>query len=239
MLVAEERHMRWIVCLLAASTAIGSPDTELASRFLGRDDRPLTRYVAWRRLEARNDRFKMDGWLEACVSQSPESGFRFAVRREGGSGYIRAKVLRKALDSERELMASGEAGRSSLSADNYDFEPEPIALDPGEVALRLRPKRRDALLINGRAIVSDSDADLIRVEGRLIRNPSFWTRSVDVVRRYGWRGGVRVPIETTSAADVRLAGQSTFRMTIDYDSVNGAGVDPRESGRISCLVTQN
>lgn len=231
--------MRWIVCLLAATAALGSPDGELASRFLTRDDRPLTRYVAWRRLEARNERFKMDGWLEACVSQSPESGFQFAVQREGGSSYIRSKVLRKALDSERDLVASGDARRASLSADNYHFDTASIALEPGEAALTLRPRRRDTLLIDGRAIVSDPEADLIRVEGRLTRNPSFWTKSVDVVRRYGWRGGVRVPIETTSAADVRFAGKSTFRMITDYDSINGIDLSSPESGRNSCLVTQN
>jgi len=231
--------MHWITCLLAVSAVFAWPTDELTSRFLTREDPALVRYVAWRRLEARNGRFKVDGWLEACVSQSPESGFLYSVRREGGSNYIRNKVLRKALEGERALITNGDAKRAGLSTDNYDFAPDPAGAGSGEAALRLRPKRRDTLLIDGRAIVSDADADLIRVEGRLTRTPSFWTRSVEVVRSYGWRGGVRVPIETRSTADVRLAGTSTFHMTSDYDSVNGLDVFRPGSGRDSCLVTQN
>src|SRR5262245_13658889 len=113
--------MRWIACLLAACSLF-SPSA-LTERFLDRDDRPLTQYVAWRRLEARNERFKATGWLETCVSLTPESGFRYQVEREGGSGYVRNKVLRKALDAERDLIASGDPSRSQLSNDNYEFEP--------------------------------------------------------------------------------------------------------------------
>src|SRR5262245_58101885 len=101
--------MRWIACLLAAASMHVSPGEELTMRFLNREDAPLIEYVAWRRLEARNERFKVEGWLETCVSLSATRGFAFAIQREGGSSYIRNKVLRKALDGERDLIANGDA----------------------------------------------------------------------------------------------------------------------------------
>src|SRR5262245_22006208 len=81
--------MSLIVLALAASLVIIADDS-LIGRFLNRDDTALTSYVAWRRLEARNERFKVEGWMEACVSQS-SGAFTYRVEREGGSGYIRNK----------------------------------------------------------------------------------------------------------------------------------------------------
>jgi hypothetical protein len=230
--------VRWIavVALVVSWPATGE---QLTTRFLAREDVPLAAYVAARRLEARNERFKVEGWLEACVALSPDTGFHFEVTREGGSSYIRNGVLRKALDGERDVIASGEAARASLSPANYLFEREAAQGAMGEAGIRLTPRRKDGLLISGRLVVSDPEADLLRVEGRLAKSPSFWTKSVDVVRRYGWRGGIRVPIEMTSTADIRLAGRSTFRMTIDYVAINGATVFRADSSPSPCLVTQN
>src|SRR5262245_30100703 len=85
---------------------------EMATRFLRRTDPPLSEYISFRHLEARNERFHVTGWLEACVTQSRDAGFQFSVRREGGSAYVRNKVLRKALEGEQDLIARGEPARA-------------------------------------------------------------------------------------------------------------------------------
>lgn len=64
------------------------------------------------------------------------------------------------------------------------------------------------------------DGNLVRLEGQLATNPSFWTRRVDVVRRYERIAGVRVPVALESVAHVRIAGRSTFRMSYDYLTIN-------------------
>jgi hypothetical protein len=61
----------------------------------------------------------------------------------------------------------------------------------------------------------------LRIEGKLSKTPSFWTRRVDVVRRYERKGGVRVPMSIESTAQVFIAGRSTFKMTFDYEIING------------------
>jgi hypothetical protein len=70
-------------------------------------------------------------------------------------------------------------------------------------------------------MVVGPEADLVRVEGVLSKRPSFWTRRVEVVRRYGRIGGVRVPVAMESTASVLIFGRSTFTMTYDYLTVNG------------------
>ena len=94
--------------------------------------------------------------------------------------------------------------------------------------MRLGPRRKDVLLIHGSIFVDSGDADLLRVEGRLSKTPSFWTRRVEVIRRYQRINGVRVPISIESVAQVLLAGRSTFQMTYEYETINGERVGTPE-----------
>jgi hypothetical protein len=213
-LVANKEHPR-----------SSSSEEPVVRRFLSRADEPLTRYRALRRLEARNARFKLQGWLEASTELTAEGTFRYEIVREGGSEYIRNKVLRPVLQNEEKLFATHDASRSALTAANYVLRGTEAA-EPGLVKLLVKPRRREVSLIDGAAIVTERDADLVRVEGRLAKNPSFWTKRVDVVRRYERLSGVRVPTRLDSVAQIRLAGTSTFSMTFEYEMVNGLDVAP-------------
>ena len=93
-------------------------------------------------------------------------------------------------------------------------------------------RRREELLVDGTILVTSAEADLVRIEGRLAKNPSIWTKRVDIVRRYERVNGVRVPVEMSSTADVLIVGHSSFTMRYDYESVNGVpvGAAPGTSG---------
>jgi hypothetical protein len=73
----------------------------------------------------------------------------------------------------------------------------------------------------GAILVEPDSADLLRIEGRLAKSPSFWTRRVEIYRAYQRIGGVRVPTRVTSRASLRLFGASTLEMTYEYEEING------------------
>ena len=195
------------------------------SRFLARVERPLTEYRATRRLEARNDRFKAEGWMEARTWLA-DGKVGYAITGEGGSGLIRKRVLRAALDAEVEAFASGTSARSGLTPENYTFADEPGA-EGGQRRVRITARRKEVTLLNGFLHLAEADADLLRVEGRVTKNPSFWTSRVEVLRSYGRINGVRVPVSFTSTAWIRIAGRSEFTMTYVYESINGTPVEPK------------
>ena len=196
-------------------------------RFLDRQDEPLTRYRALRRLDAQNGRYKKEGWIEAWTTLDPEKGFRYEIVGEGGSGYVRDKVLRKALEREAEAYARAESKSAAIAPANYTFVDQG-AIPEGLVGVAIAPLRKDAMLVRGRILLTPDGADLVRIEGQLVKTPSFWTRRVDIVRRYERIDGVRVPVATESIAQILIAGRSTFRMVYEYASVNGRTVgDPR------------
>jgi hypothetical protein len=189
-------------------------------RFLARAD-ASHQYRAFRRLEAENgDRM---GWLEAKTEYSPSSGFRYQVLAEGGSSYIRAKVLRAVLDAEQDFIAGGEAARSTFAASNYTFHADGVDA-AGLAHVILSPRRRERALVSGTMFLQPSDGGLVRLEGRLAKSPSFWVRNVDIVRTYARICGAIVPVALESTAQLRFLGVATLRMTYLYSEIDGRSV---------------
>ena len=211
------------IAVACAVADVHAQHTTVLQRFLARGEEPPVEYRALRRLEAQNPKFKQSGWLVAWTEYDHVNGFRYQIVDEGGSAYIRSKVLRAALEGEQKIWANREPQKASFNHDNYLFENGAASAD-GLTSLGVTPKRKDVLLVEGAIFVQPSDGELSRIEGKLSKSPSFWTRRVDVVRRYERKGGVRVPISIESVAHVLIAGRSTFKMTYEYQTINGQTV---------------
>ena len=207
------------VAITVAPTAAESPE---GTDSTGISNSPaLNQYRALRRMHAATGKLNHEGWMEAWTELEGNT-FRYEIVSERGSETIRKKVLRALLERERELYASGEPGRSELTSENYEFAPETTG--PGCKYVLLKPKRKDSLLVEGRMVLSEDGRDLLRVEGKLSKNPSFWTSLVNVVRRYARLEGVRVPIATESTAKVKFVGDSKLHVEYEYETINGRPV---------------
>jgi hypothetical protein len=215
------------VCVVAFTLVAGSavlPASEpagVSGTTLGRSDQPLNQYRALRRMHAATDKATHEAWLEAWT-ELKDGRFTYEIVSERGSEMVRGKVLRSVLQREQELINSGNTAQGDLTDANYDFSEAGRDRD-GSRVVEIRPKRKDVLLVDGRAVLDDG-GDLLRVEGRLAKNPSFWTSLVNIVRRYARIGGVRVPIATETTAKVKMVGTSKLQVTYDYESVNGRPV---------------
>ena len=223
-----------VLCVIAFTLAAGSGVSVMAEpgeagaraveRFLAKSEQPLRQYRAYRRMHAWSDRLNQEAWLEAWTELNG-GRFEYQIVSERGSDGIRTKVLRSMLAHEQELVNSGGAARADITPGNYEFGDAGRDAD-GTQYVQIKPRRHDVLLVDGRMVISADGDDLLRVEGRLARNPSFWTSLVNVVRRYARVGGVRVPIATESTAKVRLAGTGQLEVFYEYESVNGRPVRP-------------
>jgi len=202
--------------------------TDAIQQFLTTSEARLTKYEAVRTLTAEARGGSMHARLTAMTSLDPERGFEYSVIDEEGSGVIRKHVLHAALEAEQRIVARREGERGALTVDNYDFDAAAGAVpdEAGDlVRIAMHPRRRDTMLVDGAIYLSAADGDLVRVEGLLVKRPSFWTRRVEVGRHYARVAGVRVPIRLQSKANVLVAGTSTFTMTYEYRSINGQRVD--------------
>jgi hypothetical protein len=191
----------------------------LAQRFLLLDESSPVTYRALRRLDARSQEQTRSAWMDVWTEAGAD-GFTYTVVAEGGSGFIRSRVFLASLDKEKQMYESGDSSRAALTLDNYIFAEGALGAD-GLFALDVTPRRKDILLIDGSIFLKPEDGDLVRVEGRLAKAPSFWVRQVDIVRSYQRIAGARMPVATEATANVRFAGSATFRMTYEYENVNG------------------
>jgi hypothetical protein len=177
---------------------------------------------ASRHLEAGSVSGKHRGWMDIDTTATPAGDFSWTVIGEGGSERTRDKVFRAVLETEAQAWRAGARDNAALSLANYQFVNEGVAGD-GQTRVRLTPRRADSKLVNGTLIVS-ADGHPVLLEGKLAKSPSFWVKSVTVVKRYALLGGVSLPVSIESLADVKMVGQASFSMRYRYTSVNGRNV---------------
>ena len=194
-----------VIAATAVSPAAGR-ESSTAARFT--PDEPLTSYRAFRRMHAKSEKFNQEGWLNAWTEFDGRQ-FRYQIVDERGSDYVRNKVLKGLLKREQEIVAEGPA-RAALTEENYVFGETGAEAD-GERYIQITPKRKDVMLVEGRMVLTSDGNDLLRVEGRLAKNPSFWTSLVNVIRHFAKVDGVRVPVATESVAKVKFAGPVAAR----------------------------
>jgi hypothetical protein len=234
-ILADARRRLGVVCvaaiLIATSPTLHVAEGEvvdqgalLAFRNFLALPRIASQYTASRRLEASGRGHR--AWLDVETDFSTASGLLYEVTAEGGSGYIRSRVLRSLLDEEQRLIARRAESGVALTTDNYQFAPEGIN-EQGLAVVGMRPLRKDRGLIAGRMLMS-VDGDLQRVEGRLAKNPSFWVTRVNVVRSYRRINGVLMPVSLDTTAQLRLMGASELRMTYRYSRVDERPVHDEE-----------
>jgi len=209
----------------------GAHGDAIVERFLTASETPLTSAVVRRRLTAATRGGSMTAWLDACTYLDG-TDMRYRILGEGGSGAVRKRALVAALDGEVKARRDGDPARAALASINYEFAPE--APYSGRTRVGLKPRRKDGMLVDGSMVLMNDTAELLTVEGRLVKAPSFWTRKVDVLRRYKRMQGVRVPVSMESTAQVLILGASTFSMSYEYASINGTPVDGASAETAAC-----
>lgn len=177
-------------------------------------------YRAFRRMEGGLIDSERRGWIEAWTEYTPGRGFTYEVVREGGSEYVRNKILRGMLVSEQKLISSGKRLHASLESMNYLFEDGGM-VDGGLQRVLLKPAKKSDGILNGSVLLDPESGLITRIQGRLVKSPSFWLRDVDVTYKYAHVGDRVVPVEMTSTGRVRMFGRSNFRMVYDYESIDG------------------
>ncbi|MCC7417108.1 MAG: hypothetical protein IT176_08190 [Acidobacteria bacterium] len=225
-----------LLCSIAAAHGQRPGDAAeppVLTLYLEGDNRSPSSFRALRHLEARTEHFGASAWMDVWT-EADESGFRYRVAGEGGSGSIRTKVFRALLAREQNAWDADQWALAEISPANYIFDDHAVPAD-GLARLGITARRKDVLLVNGTIVLDPDDGNLVRVEGLLSKTPSFWIRQVRISRRYERISGVRMPVSVESAADVILFGRSSFTMSYRYDAVNGRRAD---AGRVHAAVSE-
>jgi hypothetical protein len=178
--------------------------------------RELKHYHATRHYQVEYHGFPEDlaGGMVIEISFDAASGKNFRIVSQSGSNFLCEKVLKRAVDSEKE--ASQNKGSTALTPANYKFNltgTETLASGPAYV-LDVEPLVPSKFLYRGKIWVDASDFALAKMETHPSKSPSFWISRTMIQSTNAKTGGFWFPEKLRSETKVRIGGQAVF--TIDY-----------------------
>ncbi|MDP9269092.1 MAG: hypothetical protein M3P27_12310 [Acidobacteriota bacterium] len=164
------------------------------------------------------------------MEYAPPTRKEFVVRSQTGSKLLIDRVIKKALESEKEAFDVENQKRTALNHDNYLFTLVGYESTPqgGRYVLAVEPKTGSKFLYRGKIWVDADDFAVTRIEAQPAKNPSFWIRSTQIEQVYGKVSEFWLPARNHSVSKVRLGGSADF--TIEYKDYQWNGASPLASG---------
>ncbi|MGD0548799.1 MAG: hypothetical protein ABR991_13420 [Terracidiphilus sp.] len=152
--------------------------------------------------------------MEVEFTLDTTSGKSFRILSQSGSKMLCEKVLKRAVESEKE--ASQDKSATALTAANYRFQlagSESLGGRPAFV-LDVEPVTPSKFLYKGKIWVDAADFALVKIDAEPAKNPSFWIARTRILQTFSKTGGFWQPERNRSETKVRIGGTAVF--TIDY-----------------------
>jgi len=143
------------------------------------------------------------------------------VLRAEGSKLIRERVFDKILEAENEIQSQPARQQVDIIPANYSFN----YLGTEDCAERkcyrlgITPRQKEKYLIQGEIWVDAEDSGIVRVQGSPAKRPSFWTRKIQIDRRYKRIDGMWLDASLESISDILIAGRSTLNIHYSYETI--------------------
>jgi outer membrane lipoprotein-sorting protein len=156
----------------------------------------------------------LDAKMDVEVKYTPSTGKTFQIVSQSGSNFLCDKVLKKAVDSEKE--ASADESATALTSANYRFQlvgNETVNGRPAYI-LSVEPITSNKFLYRGKIWVDTADFAVVKIEAEPAKNPSFWIARTLIHFTTDAANGFWLPGKNRSETKVRIGGTAVF--TIDY-----------------------
>jgi hypothetical protein len=152
--------------------------------------------------------------MEVEYNYDSWSGKSFRIVTQSGSKMLCDKVLKRAVESEKE--ASQDKGATALTAANYKFHLSGSENLNGRQAyvIDVEPLVASKFLYKGKIWVDAADFALVKIDAEPAKNPSFWIARTRIQQAFAKTGDFWLPQQNRSDTKVRIGGTAVF--TIDY-----------------------
>ena len=152
--------------------------------------------------------------MEVEYTYDAASGKSFRIVTQSGSKFLLEKVLKRAMDSEKE--ASQDKAATALTAANYRFQLAGIESLAGRPAyvLNVEPLVATKFLYRGKVWVDAAEFALLKFEAEPAKSPSFLISRTLIHQSFAKTGDFWLPEQNRSETKVRIGGTAVF--TIDY-----------------------
>jgi hypothetical protein len=156
----------------------------------------------------------IEAQMEVEVDFDSTSGKSFRILSQSGSKIFGEKVLKRAMDSEKEAWHDG--GATAMTPANYRFQLQGNESLNGRPAyiLNVEPLTESKFLYRGKIWVDATDFAVAKVEASPAKNPSFLISRTMIRYTNSKTGDFWLPQQSRSETKVRIGG--TAVLSIDY-----------------------
>jgi hypothetical protein len=149
--------------------------------------------------------------VKAQISVVPPSERDYKILESQGNDRGE-KVVRKILEHEAAAEKLNPSPTAIVNV-NYEFSDGGREVFEGVncYLLKLKPRREESSLVEGRAWVDPNTFAIRKIEGRLAKSPSWWVKDVALVVNFGEIGGLWMQTTSRAVAEVRVIGKYTVQ----------------------------
>jgi len=127
-----------------------------------------------------------------------------------GDGFVKNNVITRLLQSEVDHVQTDDASLTALTPANYKFSFKGTNQMGGRLVhdYQVKPRKKRAGLFKGHVYLDAYTGSLVRVEGTVVKSPSFFIKKIEFVQDYADIGVFTLPTHMHSEAVARIIGRA-------------------------------
>ena len=132
-----------------------------------------------------------------------------------GDKFVKSNIIARLLQSEVDHVQKDDGGATAISPANYKFSHKGRTEVLGRLAYayQVKPHEKRAGLFKGRIYLDAHTGSLVRVEGTVVKSPSFFVSHIQFVQDYDDFDSFTLPVHVHSEARARLVGRTIIDIT--------------------------
>lgn len=139
-----------------------------------------------------------------------------------GDGFVRSNVINRLLQSEVDHVQKDDPELTAINPANYKFSYKGTTQLGDRLVhdYQVKPRRKRMGLFKGHVYLDAHSGALVRVEGTVVKSPSFFVKHIEFVQDYSDVQSFTLPVHVHSEAKARVVGRTIVDIIHrDYQAV--------------------
>ena len=127
-----------------------------------------------------------------------------------GDGFVKSNVITRLLQSEVDHLQKDNPAETAITPANYKFTYKGASRVGNRLVhvYQVKPRKKHAGLFKGRVYLDAQAGTLVRVEGNVVKSPSFFVKHIEFVQDYADVQSFTLPVHVHSEAKARIVGRT-------------------------------
>jgi hypothetical protein len=141
--------------------------------------------------------------------EAPHS-LQFTPMKFTGDGFVKSNVITRLLQSEVDHVQKDDPSETAISPANYKFMYKGASRVGDRLVhvYQVKPHKKHAGLFKGRVYLDARTGALVRIEGNVVKSPSFFVKHIEFVQDYADIQSFTLPVHIHSEAKARIVGRA-------------------------------